>query len=87
MDGPGLSDPEWHPQGGPTRPVTMCPPRPMFVPLTPIRCLHRAVDLFPNKIGVISGEKQFTYRQFGDRAERLATGLLAEGITKGDRVA
>ncbi len=59
----------------------------MFVPLTPIRCLHRAVDLFPNKIGVVSGEKQFTYRQFGDRAERLATGLLAEGITKGDRVA
>jgi fatty-acyl-CoA synthase len=59
----------------------------MFVPLTPIRCLHRAVDVFPHKTGVISGDKQFTYRQFGERCERLATGLALEGIRKGDRVA
>ncbi len=59
----------------------------MFVPLTPIRCLHRAVDLFGNDIGVVSGDKQFTYAQFGERAERLATGLAAAGIEPGDRVA
>jgi fatty-acyl-CoA synthase len=59
----------------------------MFVPLTPLRCLHRAVDVFPHKTGVISGDKQFTYRQFGERCERLATGLALEGIRKGDRVA
>ena len=59
----------------------------MFVPLTPIRCLHRAVDLFPNKVGVVSGSKQFTYREFGERCERLATGLVAKGIRAGDRVA
>src|SRR5579885_2259779 len=59
----------------------------MFVPLTPIRCLHRAADLFPNQIGVVSGDKQFTYAQFADRCERLAGGLKAEGIRTGDRVA
>ena len=37
----------------------------MFVPLTPIRCLHRAVDLFGKKVGIVSGERQFTYAEFG----------------------
>jgi fatty-acyl-CoA synthase len=59
----------------------------MFVPLTPIRCLHRAVDLFPNKIGIVSGEKQFTYREFGERSERLASALRKNGIAPGDRIA
>jgi fatty-acyl-CoA synthase len=59
----------------------------MFVPLTPIRCLHRALDLFPNKIGVVSGDRQFTYREFGERCGRLATALAGEGINPGDRVA
>ncbi|MEO7145539.1 MAG: long-chain-fatty-acid--CoA ligase [Bryobacteraceae bacterium] len=59
----------------------------MFVPLTPIRFLHRAVDLFGNKTGVISGDRQFTYREFGERAGRLATALVAEGIRPGDRIA
>ncbi len=59
----------------------------MFVPLTPIRCLHRAVDLFPNKIGIVSGTRQFTYRQFGERCERLASALCKHGVQPGDRVA
>jgi fatty-acyl-CoA synthase len=59
----------------------------MFVPLTPIRCLHRAVDLFPNKIGIVSGERQFTYREFGERCERLASALQRHGLERGDRVA
>ena len=59
----------------------------MFVPLTPIRCLHRAVDLFPNKIGIVSGERQFTYREFGERCERLGSALPKQGVRPGDRVA
>src|SRR5580658_7226640 len=59
----------------------------MFVPLTPIRCLHRAVDLFPNKIGIVSGTRQFTYCQFGERCERLASALRKHGVQPGDRVA
>lgn len=59
----------------------------MFVPLTPLRCLHRAMDLFGSRIGVVSGDRQFTFAQLGQRAERLATGLRKLGIAPGDRVA
>jgi len=59
----------------------------MIVPLTPIRFLHRAVDLFGHKEAIISGANRFTYAQFGERAERLATGLQALGVQSGDRVA
>ena len=59
----------------------------MNVPLTPIRCLYRAVDLYGKKVGVVSGANSFTYAQFGERCERLGAGLLSEGIKPGDRVA
>jgi fatty-acyl-CoA synthase len=59
----------------------------MNVPLTPIRCLYRAVDLYGSKVGVVSGSNSYTYAQFGERCERLAAGLLSEGIRPGDRVA
>ena len=59
----------------------------MNVPLTPIRCLYRSVDLYANKIGVVSGSSRYTYAQFAERCERLAAGLVAEGIEAGDRVA
>lgn len=58
----------------------------MQVPLTPIRCLYRAVDLYGRKTGVVCGERRFTYAEFGERCERLAAGLLADGVEKGDRV-
>ena len=60
---------------------------PMFVPLTPIRCLHRAMDVFPEKTGVVCDDKRFTYARFGERCEKLATALIAEGVQPGDRVA
>jgi fatty-acyl-CoA synthase len=59
----------------------------MHVPLTPIRALYRAVDLFGKKTGVVSGDRRFTYAEFGERVERLAFGLLSEGTVPGDRVA
>ncbi len=59
----------------------------MNVPLTPIRFLYRGVDLFGKKEGVVSGARRFTYAQFGDRCERLASGLRAHDIQLGDRVA
>jgi fatty-acyl-CoA synthase len=59
----------------------------MFVPLTPVRCLYRGVDLYANKVGIVSGAHRFTYAQFGERCERLAGGLLEEGVREGDRVA
>src|SRR5579863_8705799 len=59
----------------------------MFVPLTPLRCLHRALDLFGSRIGIVSGERQFTYSEFGDRCERLGSALERMGVGAGDRVA
>jgi fatty-acyl-CoA synthase len=59
----------------------------MHVPLTPIRCLYRAVDLYGGKLGVVSGNHRFTYAQTGERCERLAAGLREHGVKPGDRVA
>jgi fatty-acyl-CoA synthase len=59
----------------------------MKMPLTPVRCLYRGVDLFPHKVGIVSGACRFTYEEFGERCERLAYGLRSEGVVRGDRVA
>src|SRR5579872_550739 len=59
----------------------------MKLPLTPVRCLYRGVDLYGEKVGVVSGAQRYTYAQFGERCERLSAGLLAEGVQPGDRVA
>ncbi len=59
----------------------------MYVPLTPVRALYRAADLYGRKVGVVCGEHRFTYAEFGERCERLAFGLLSEGVGPGDRVA
>ncbi|HWC00691.1 MAG TPA: AMP-binding protein, partial [Bryobacteraceae bacterium] len=59
----------------------------MFLPLTPIRCLYRGVDLYGSKVGIVSGAERYTYAEFGERCERLAAGLKAEGVLPGDRVA
>ena len=55
----------------------------MHVPLSPIRCLYRGVDLYGKKTGVVSGDCRFTYAQFGERCERLAAGLIAAGVEPG----
>ena len=59
----------------------------MHVPLTPIRCLYRGVDLYGPKVGVVSGSSRFTYAEFGRRCESLAQGLLSGGVRPGDRIA
>lgn len=58
----------------------------MFVPLSPLEFRDRAEALFAKKIGVIDGEKQFTYAQYGERTHRLANALRSLGLQKGDRV-
>ncbi len=59
----------------------------MFVPLTPIRCLHRAIDIFGSTVGVVCGEREFTYAEFGARCQRLGDALVKQGVVPGDRVA
>jgi fatty-acyl-CoA synthase len=59
----------------------------MYIPLTPLRFLHRAKDLFASKTGIVCGDLQFTYGEFGDRCERLADALVKLGLQAGDRAA
>jgi len=55
--------------------------------LTPVRFLTRSAAVYPDKTAVINGDKRYTYSQFLDRVYRLANGLKARGIGKGDSVA
>jgi fatty-acyl-CoA synthase len=59
----------------------------MKIPLTPVRFLYRAIDLYGEKIGIVCGGHRDTYSVFGERCEKLAGGLAAEGVRPGDRVA
>jgi fatty-acyl-CoA synthase len=58
----------------------------MKIPLTPLRCLHRGMDLYGSKEGVVCGAKRFTYAAFGGRSEQLASALQLAGVTQGDRI-
>lgn len=57
------------------------------VPLTPLQFLHRAETAFGDRVGLVDGERRFTYRQMGERARRLASALLGAGIRRGERIA
>ena len=58
----------------------------MFVPLSVLEFRDRAAMFFADKIGVIDGEEQFTYREFANRTHRLANALVNLGVAAGDRV-
>jgi fatty-acyl-CoA synthase len=58
-----------------------------YEPLTPTTYLHRAANVFPDRIGCIDGSTRFTYAAFEDRCLRFAGALRTMGIKPGDRVA
>ncbi|MBM7691685.1 fatty-acyl-CoA synthase [Peribacillus deserti] len=58
----------------------------MFSPLTPLDWKRRAVKYYPQKVAVIDGEKEFSYKEFGDRTDQLSAALHHAGIQKGDHV-
>ncbi len=47
---------------------------------------ERGPKLFPDKIAIVDGHRRFTYRQFGERQNRLANALIGLGLKKGDRL-
>jgi fatty-acyl-CoA synthase len=56
--------------------------------LTPLSFIERNADVFrDSKIAVIHGEKRYTYREFGERVNRLASALQNAGLERGGRVA
>jgi fatty-acyl-CoA synthase len=55
--------------------------------LTPVDFLYRSASVFPDKIAVVHGDRRYTYREFAERVNRLASRLRAVGLQKNDRVA
>jgi fatty-acyl-CoA synthase len=55
--------------------------------LTPVSFLQRSALIFPNKTAVVHGDRRYSYRQFEERVNRLASRLRADGLQEGDRVA
>ncbi len=56
------------------------------VPLSPLSFLARAAVVFPDKLAVVHGERQFTYAEFYARCRRLADALRRRGVGLGDTV-
>ncbi|HMH49678.1 MAG TPA: acyl--CoA ligase family protein [Candidatus Acidoferrum sp.] len=54
--------------------------------LTPVSFLERSASVFPDKVALIHGERRYTYGQFEERANRLASALRRAGLAKHDRV-
>jgi fatty-acyl-CoA synthase len=55
--------------------------------LTPLSFLRRSAYLFPEKTAVVYGDRRYTYKEFEERVNRLASRLRKADLLKGDRVA
>ena len=55
--------------------------------LSPVSFLTRNAYVFPDKTAVVHDQRRYTYRQFEERVNRLASGLRRGGLQKHDRVA
>ena len=55
--------------------------------LSPLMLLERTLHVFPERLGVVDGDRRMTYGEFGARVYRLASALRQRGIGKHDRVA
>lgn len=58
----------------------------MEVPMLVSDFLDRARRLYPDKTAIVDGDRRFTYREWGERVDRLSNALLGLGLEKGDRV-
>jgi fatty-acyl-CoA synthase len=41
--------------------------------LTPIDFLNRSAFVFPDKVAIVHGDRRYTYREFAERVNRLAS--------------
>jgi 3-(methylthio)propionyl---CoA ligase len=56
------------------------------VPLSPVSFLPRAAEIYPHRVAVVHGNLKFTYKEFLERAKRLASALAKKGVKRGDVV-
>jgi fatty-acyl-CoA synthase len=57
-----------------------------FTPLSPVSFLPRAAEIYPDRVAVVHGSLRFSYREFLERAKRLASALARTGVKAGDVV-
>src|SRR5438067_13678837 len=55
--------------------------------LTPLSFLQRSALVFPEKTAIVHGDRRYTYSEFEERVNRLASNLRNVGLQKHDRVA
>ncbi len=58
-----------------------------FDVLTPVLFLGRSASIYPDKTAVVYEDKRYTYQQFYNRVNRLASALGKIGVARGDKVA
>lgn len=58
-----------------------------FSPLTPLSFLERTAAIVPDRTAWIYGADRVNYARFLERCQRLASGLVGQGIKPGDTVA
>ncbi|HZC00884.1 MAG TPA: AMP-binding protein, partial [Gammaproteobacteria bacterium] len=51
--------------------------------LTPVSFLRRSAYMFPDKEAVVHGDRRYTYQEFKERVNRLASRLKDVGFQKG----
>ena len=63
--------------------------KPVLQSLTLGQILDRAIERYPDNEAVVYYDRDFrlTYREFGDLVDKLAKGLMALGVQKGEKVA
>ncbi len=54
---------------------------------TPISFLERSVQVYPEKTAVVYNEKRYSYQEFNNRINQLASALKKAGVGRGDKVA
>jgi fatty-acyl-CoA synthase len=55
--------------------------------LSPLSFLRRSAYVYPEKVAVVHGERRYTYREFDERVNRLASALARTDVEPGERVA
>jgi fatty-acyl-CoA synthase len=58
----------------------------VFVPLSVLEFRDRAATYFGDKVGIVDGDRELTYRAWAERTHRLANALHGLGVEPGDRV-
>jgi fatty-acyl-CoA synthase len=67
--------------------ASMRPNAANFAPLTPVAFLARSAAIHPHRVAVVHGTLRLTYSQLQERARRLASALVRQGVRAGQTVA